>query len=340
MSTRLYLHPDCLAHDPGERHPESPSRLAAVLDGLGRARLPNVERVEAPRVDDGLLSRVHGAEHRARVQALSGGTHQLDPDTAVSPRSVEAALRAAGAVAQAVDDVWHGRARNGFALVRPPGHHAEPDQAMGFCLFNNVAVGAEAALRLGAQRVAVLDWDVHHGNGTQKAFFARRDVLFVSTHQHPHYPGTGAAWHVGEGEGEGYNVNVPLPGGQGDADFSAVFDAVVLPVLEAYAPDFLLVSAGFDAHVADPLGGLSLTERGFAAMTSAVKSLAERLCGGRVVLTLEGGYALQALSDSVRSCVEVLSGARTDDFPDGALAAGTEEALGATASAHHGRWSL
>ncbi|MFZ5470964.1 MAG: histone deacetylase, partial [Myxococcota bacterium] len=259
---------------------------------------------------------------------------QLDPDTAMSEKSYDTAVLAAGAAVQAVEEVLAGRASNAFALVRPPGHHAETARAMGFCLFNNVAIAAETARRVGAARVLVLDWDVHHGNGTQAAFWKRRDVMYLSSHQFPFYPGTGAPFEIGEGEGEGYTVNCALPGGQGDADYGCVFHELFIPVAEAYRPELVLVSAGFDAHRADPLGGMRVTERGFAAMCSAVKDLADRVCQGRLVLVLEGGYDLDALNDSVRACIEVLSGRRTESFPPGAAeparaaVAATWQALG------------
>ena len=204
---------------------------------------------------------------------------------------------------------------------------------MGFCLFNNVAVAAEAALAHGAKRVLVLDWDVHHGNGTQASFYSRRDVLFCSSHQYPFYPGSGAPDETGEGDGLGFTVNVALPGGQGDADYGAVFHVIFLPRAQQYRPDLVLVSAGFDPHRADPLGGMDVTERGFAAMCSAAKSLAQEVCGGKLVLLLEGGYDLDGLSQSVHACVEVLAGARTETFPSGAGRAAMQ-AIAATRAAH------
>ncbi|MBX7096962.1 MAG: histone deacetylase [Myxococcaceae bacterium] len=338
--TRLYVHPTFLLHDPGERHPESPSRLRAIHDLLAEKPVDRVELVAARPATAAELARAHAPGHLEALEALRGKHAQLDPDTAVSPHSLTAATLAAGAAVQAVDDVWHRRADNGFALVRPPGHHAERDQAMGFCLLNNVAVAAEAALALGAKKVAILDWDVHHGNGTQHTFLNRRDVLYVSTHQHPYYPGTGAPWHVGEGEGAGFNVNFALPGAQNDADYGAIFEAGVLRVLTDYRPDFILVSAGFDPHRADPLAGMQVTERGFAAMCSSVKQVAESVCQGRLALVLEGGYALEALADSVHACVEVLAGARTDDFPRTGVRPDTVAALQETAHAHAGRWGF
>jgi acetoin utilization deacetylase AcuC-like enzyme len=205
---------------------------------------------------------------------------------------------------------------------------------MGFCLFNNVAVAAEAVLAAGAQRVLVLDWDVHHGNGTQHHFFARRDVLFCSTHQFPFYPGTGAPTEVGTGEGAGFTVNVALPGGQGDAEYGAVFHELLLPLAQRYRPELVLVSAGFDPHRADPLGGMDVTERGFAAMCSAARALATEVCGGKLVLLLEGGYDLDGLAQSVHACVEVLAG-RRDEFPAGARA-GVRAAIDASRQALRG----
>ena len=316
--TRLVTDPAYLQHLAGPMHPESPGRLRAIHQVLQAAPIAGVQRAQPRRATREELLRVHEAAHVDRVLSLSGQDAQLDPDTAMSPGSTEAALLAAGAGAQLVLDVMRGEADNGFALVRPPGHHAVASHAMGFCLFNNVAIAAETALASGAQRVLVLDWDVHHGNGTQSSFYARRDVLFCSSHQFPFYPGSGAPTERGEGEGEGFTVNVALPGGQGDADYGAVFHEVFLPRALHYRPDLILVSAGFDAHRADPLGGMNVTERGFAAMCSAVKSLANEVCGGKLVLMLEGGYDLDGLAQSVHACVEVLAGARTEEFPNGA----------------------
>ncbi len=219
-----------------------------------------------------------------------------------------------------------GRARNAFALVRPPGHHAEPDHAMGFCLLNNAAIAAEAARRAGAARVLIVDWDVHHGNGTQDIFAARDDVLYMSVHQFPFYPGTGAAHEVGAGAGRGATVNCPLPGGQGDADYGAVFHDLFLPAARAFRPELVIVSAGFDAHARDPLADMRVSERGFAAMASLLAQLADETCGGRLALMLEGGYDLAALAASVRATLEVMTG-RREDFPAGPGAA-TLDAIG------------
>ncbi len=318
MTTRLVTDPAWLQHVAGPMHPESPGRLRAIHEVLQRAPIRGTEHGAPRPATRAELTRVHTAAHVDAVLALAGKSAQLDPDTAMSPGSADAAVLASGAAAQLALDVWRGEVSNGFALVRPPGHHAEAAHAMGFCLFNNVAVAAEAALAAGAQRVLVLDWDVHHGNGTQSHFFARRDVLFCSSHQFPFYPGSGAPQEIGTGEGAGFTVNVALPAGQGDAEYGAVFHDVFLPLAQRYRPELILVSAGFDPHRADPLGGMNVTERGFAAMCSSVRALAEEVCGGKLVLLLEGGYDLEGLSQSVHACAEVLAGQRRDEFPSGA----------------------
>jgi acetoin utilization deacetylase AcuC-like enzyme len=315
-----------LDHDPGAGHPESPARLDAVLADLGRAPVEGVT-IEAPRfATDAEIESVHPAEYRAALASLAGRRARLDADTTTSPGSWDAARLAAGAAVEAALATMSGRARNTFALVRPPGHHAEPAQAMGFCLLNNAAIAAEAALRAGAQRVLIVDWDVHHGNGTQDIFTMREDVLYMSVHQYPFYPGTGAAHEVGVGAGQGATVNCPLPGGQGDADYGAVFHDLFLPAARAFRPDLVIVSAGFDAHARDPLAEMRVTERGYAAMTSLLTQLADETCGGRIAMMLEGGYDLPALAASVRATLEGMTG-RRDDFGPGAPDAATVHAI-------------
>jgi acetoin utilization deacetylase AcuC-like enzyme len=314
--TLILTDPRFLAHEAGIDHPESPARLRAILGELERAPLEGVV-FEAPRpatADE--IDAVHDRAHREHLQSLAGRRTRLDPDTAVSEGSWEAAALAAGAAVGAVEAVWSGRVANAFALVRPPGHHAEAARAMGFCLLNNAAIAAESARRLGARRVLVLDWDVHHGNGTQHIFAARDDVMYMSAHQYPFYPGTGAASEIGTGAGRGFTVNCALPGGQNDADYGAAFHDLFLPAARAFAPDLVLVSAGFDPHERDPLADMRVTERGFAAMATAVMNLAREACGGKLVLLLEGGYDLAALAASTRACLEALGG-RREDFPRG-----------------------
>ena len=304
---RLYTHPACLQHDPGAGHPESPARLRAVLEGLDRDRFAALDRLEAPRASREALERVHEPAYVARIlaSAPAQGVVRLDEDTLMSPGSTEAALRAAGAVTTAVDAVLGGTAVRAFCAVRPPGHHATANQAMGFCLFNNVAVGAMHALAAhGLERVAIADFDVHHGNGTQDIFAGEPRVLFASSHQWPLYPGSGAAQETGVGN----LCNAPLPPGTGPQGFRQAWSEQLLPRLDAFAPQLLLVSAGFDAHRADPLAALQLGAEDYAWLTGQLVDLALRHADGRIVSTLEGGYDLPALAASAAAHVEALMG--------------------------------
>jgi acetoin utilization deacetylase AcuC-like enzyme len=264
-----------------------------------------LERVEAPRATREQIARVHPESHIARLEEIAPaeGFRRIDADTSMSPGSLEAAYRAAGAVVYAVDEVMAGRARNGFCAVRPPGHHAEPQTAMGFCLFNNIAIGTLHARKThGCERVAVVDFDVHHGNGTQAAFECDPSLLYISTHQWPLYPGTGRASE----QGLGNIYNRCLPPGAGSEEFRAVMSDAVIPALEQFRPDFIFISAGFDAHIADPLANLRLTEADFGWATAELVKAADRLCRGRVVSALEGGYDLEALAASARAHVRAL----------------------------------
>ncbi len=304
----LFSNRTMLDHDQGPHHPERPERLSAILEAFERHPLQNVVHRDPISIDQERLELVHDPDYVRSLIALTGRSTTLDADTRVSPGSIPAARLAAGAVADAVHAVMTGASTRAFALVRPPGHHAEHDRAMGFCLFNNVAVGAVQALQdEGAQRVLVVDWDVHHGNGTQHTFDDDEQVLVFNTHQWPLYPGTGSRDEVGRGNGRGFTVNVPLPGGCGDGDYAAVYNELLSPIAEQYLPDLILISAGYDAHRDDPLGNMRVTTAGFASLCGIVRSLADRLCGGRLVLTLEGGYHIQALAQSVRACAAVLS---------------------------------
>ncbi len=305
MATLLYTHDACLEHDPGSYHPENPERLRAVLEALRADEFRALEWREAPRADKAQIARAHPSQYIDAVLARvpKNGHVALDADTMMSPGSGEAALRAAGAVCAAVDAVMAGEAANAFCAVRPPGHHAEPTRAMGFCLFNNVAVGAfHARAAHGLNRVAVVDFDVHHGNGTQAMFEADGAMFYASTHQSPLYPGTGAR---GE-RGVGNIVNVPLPPMSGSAQFRQGLGEIILPALEEFMPDFVLVSAGFDAHRDDPLAMLAFTETDYAWATREIMRVADRCCGGRVVSTLEGGYNLSALAASAAAHVREL----------------------------------
>ncbi len=302
MTTVLLSHPSSALHDTGDGHPERPDRIRAVMDALAGEKFAALDRREAPRAGMADLDRVHPAGYVERLlEAVPAeGLARIDADTVVSAESGEAALRAAGAVIAAVDAVVAGEATNAFCAVRPPGHHAEPGRSMGFCLFNSVAVGAlHARAAHGLDKIAVVDFDVHHGNGTQAVFETDPGLLFASTHEYPLYPGTGAASETGLG-----NVfNVPLAAGSGAAEFRAGVEDRILPALRAFRPDLILVSAGFDAHARDPLASLRLVEDDYAWITRELCAVAGELCGGRLVATLEGGYDLEALAASVSAHV-------------------------------------
>ena len=329
-----------LAHDPGPAHPEQPARLRAVRDALTENPIPGARwGVPQPAMRDS-IERVHTAAHIDRIESLRGQSAFLDVDTAVSPGTVEAVYLGAGAAIDAVTAVVNGDAQRAFALVRPPGHHAEVDRAMGFCLFNNIAIAAaHARAELGCDRVLIVDWDVHHGNGTQQAFYGDPNVLFFSAHQHPLYPGTGASDEIGTGDGDGYTVNVPLPSGLGDADYAAVFRQVLVPIADSFAPDLLLVSAGFDAHRNDPLGSMAMTEAGFAFLCAMVRDIADRHANGRVALILEGGYDAAALASSVRECIEVLTGSSSQQ-PNGRCDPRSDAIIDLTRAVHGRFWPL
>jgi acetoin utilization deacetylase AcuC-like enzyme len=305
----LLVHTDrFVEHQTPPGHPERPER-AEVMDVVAdKWRARGIDVVAPRAATREQLLRVHDSEHLRRISETTGRAVRLDPDTFTSPESHEIALLAAGAAVDAVERVMSGSHHAALALVRPPGHHAERDRAMGFCLFNNVAVAAAHARAGGAARVAIVDYDVHHGNGTQHIFEADPDVLYVSTHQFPYYPGTGAAGEVGVAAGRGFTVNLPLEVGAVDEDYQTVFAAVVTPVLKEFAPDLLIVSAGFDAHERDPLGGMRLSTEAFAAMTMELRVVAEECCGGRIALVTEGGYDLHALAASLDAVAEVLNG--------------------------------
>jgi len=303
MSVALFTHPDMLAHRPGVGHPESPERLQAVLDALDAADL-GLDRHAATEAAVADLERLHPADHVARLLAAApdSGLRQLDADTVLSPGSVRAARLAAGAVIDAVRAVARGETARAFAAVRPPGHHAEPGTAMGFCLFSNVAVAARVAQSEGMARVAVIDFDVHHGNGTQAAFEADDSLFLGSIHQSPLYPGTGAASETGVGN----IVNVPVPPHAAREAWRGAFAGGLMPALEAFRPDLILISAGFDAHRRDPLAHQSLEAEDFAWATRAVLEVARSRCGGKVVSSLEGGYDLEGLGRSAVAHVQAL----------------------------------
>ncbi|MDW5594138.1 histone deacetylase [Conexibacter stalactiti] len=308
MAPAVYLsHPSSLLHDTGP-HPERADRITAIEHELARHDWFGMERVEAPRVAEETLAAVHPVRYiRAIDELCASGGGAIDADTVVVEASYEAALRAAGGAVRLVDLLLSGEARTGFSALRPPGHHAEAARAMGFCLFDNVAVAAQHALDAhGLERVLVVDWDVHHGNGTNDIFHATDRVLFVSLHQAPLYPGTGPAGDVGSGAGTGYTVNVPLQAGGGDALYASLLEHAVAPLARTYAPQLILVSAGFDAHRDDPLAGMALSEAGFAAMTGTLRRLGAEL-GVPLGGVLEGGYALGALAASTAATLAALT---------------------------------
>jgi acetoin utilization deacetylase AcuC-like enzyme len=302
----------------GGYHPERPERLVAARAGVRHAAVA-WKPVPAREATEEELGRVHEPRYLEELELLRGHSGFLDADTYYSARSVEAAKRAAGGVVAMVDGMLDTDVKKGVALVRPPGHHARPGMAMGFCLLNSVAVAAAHARARGLSRVLVVDWDVHHGNGTQEMFWRRPDVLYMSTHQFPFYPGTGALDEVGEGDGHGFTVNVPLAAGGGDGVYRAAFERVLLPVAEEYAPELVLVSAGFDASLRDPLANMRVGAEAFGWMAASLAKVAEKSAEGRIAMVLEGGYDLVALEAGLTKAIEGLvlgQSFETDRAPD------------------------
>lgn len=308
--TGFVFHQDYLAHDMGPGHPESPGRLQAIRAHLQETgimdRLVHIEAVPA---SDEWIMKVHTEQYlqTLKTSAPQTGRLSLDPDTSMSPGSLSAALLAAGGLLQAVDSIMAGQIASAFCAVRPPGHHAEADHAMGFCLLNNVAIAARyIQQRHGLKRILIVDWDVHHGNGTQHAFYEDPSVFFFSTHQFPFYPGTGRGTESGAGVGEGTTLNVPMSPGNGDEEYREVFQRILVPAADAFKPEFVIISAGFDAHRDDPLASMSLTEEGYKDLTQIIVDIATRHCQGRILSSLEGGYHLHGLSRSVEQHLTVL----------------------------------
>lgn len=299
MTITIYSHPDCLGHNPGTGHPECPERLQGILSSLEEASFrDSLQFREAPLGTDEQVLLAHESFHVDRVRKIapSEGEASLDPDTHMSPGSLNAALRAVGATCQGIDALMSGETEKVFCATRPPGHHATPDHAMGFCIFNQVAIAAlYAQQKFDLERVAIVDFDVHHGNGTQDIMNGRNGMFYISTHQSPLYPGTGMA-----SENRDHNIfNVPLPGGTGHGTYLNVFEESVVPALEAYKPQLLLVSAGFDAHQADPLAGMALTDETYRWLGNRLNTIADTWCDGKLLATLEGGYNLGVLPGSV-----------------------------------------
>ena len=306
----LVSHPAFLEHDMGSHHPESPERLRAILSQLeSTGIMSKLTRVDPRKAEKKWIKRIHAPAYVQRIddKTPSSGYASIDPDTLMSPGSLEAAYLAAGGAMAAVDAIMDNQVDQVFCAVRPPGHHAEANRAMGFCLFNNVAIAARYIQeRHGLQRVLIIDWDVHHGNGTQHAFEEDPSIIFFSTHQYPHYPGTGAENERGQGKGEGTTINVPMYSGQGDEVYREVFQKVLVPVADAFKPEFVLISAGFDAHEDDPLASMAITTKGYGELTRIVSDIANIHCHGRIVACLEGGYNLQALAASVEQHILAL----------------------------------
>jgi len=325
--TGVVVDAGCLAHDMDRHHPETPKRLQVLLDLLASSDMASLKpaMLDGRRATQDEVGRVHTEPYFRRIMGTQGRTVVLDMDTTACPRTFDAAMLAAGCSITATEAVVSGEVSNAFALVRPPGHHAESDRAMGFCIFNNVAIAAKHAREeLGVERVAIVDFDVHHGNGTQRTFWEDPTVLYVSTHQYPYFPGTGSVMEVGGGAGRGFTFNVPLAAGHGDAEYDAIYGGLVSRVLDQFRPQLILVSAGFDAFVGDPLASMDVTAEGFGRIATHIKAAADRLCNGRVVMVLEGGYSLTGLRDGVMAClaamnrqVKVKPPAPVDDLPLG-----------------------
>ena len=306
--TGLVYHEDYLKHDTGV-HPECAERLVSIMQKLESAGITEeLNRITPSKATKEQIGYVHRDAYIMKVEALCArGGGMLDPDTPICPASGEIALLSAGGMLKAVDAVMVDEMRQIFALIRPPGHHAIPNAGMGFCIFNNIAIAAEHLKRkYGIKRILIVDWDVHHGNGTQETFFDDPSVLYYSMHQYPHYPGTGWIDEVGKGEGEGFTVNVPLQAGTTDTGYLYVLENILVPIAMDFKPEFVLVSAGFDAHINDPLASMNVTSSGFGLFAEMIKGIAEKSCDGKMVIALEGGYNLNALAESVLAVFESL----------------------------------
>jgi len=313
MTTGIVKDMRYLAHDMGADHVESPRRLEAIYNMIEREIDFPLTLVEPRFATDEEIGYVHHPAYVQFIKQTAGRDRvYLDPDTSTSARSYETALLAAGGLLKAADLIMEGKIQNGFALVRPPGHHAESDHPKGFCIFNNVAIAAEYLVRkYGLKRILIADWDLHHGNGTQNAFYSRNDVLFFSTHQFPYYPGSGYWDEIGKEAGDGFTVNVPLSPGKTDEDYLFIYKNILGPIAAAYKPEFILVSAGFDIYAGDPLGGMLVTGEGFGALAAALLSMAGDQAQGRILFTLEGGYNLEGLADGVHEVLSQLAAKKT-----------------------------
>ncbi|MCJ7508342.1 MAG: histone deacetylase [candidate division Zixibacteria bacterium] len=310
MSTGLVYHPDYLLHDTGAGHPESKERLTSLMQHLEKTGLLSQLKLIQPNSNSSLewVKKVHSPDYVDLVkQTCEKGNGMLDPDTVVSKDSFNVALLAVEGVLNGVEEVMGSNLKNVFCAIRPPGHHAEKERGMGFCIFNNVAIAAQYLLeKHKLNRILIVDWDAHHGNGTQNIFYSDPRVYYFSIHQFPYYPGTGKESEEGENKGKGFTFNMPMAAGSGDLEYIEVFENILSPLALKFSPEFILISAGFDAHQDDPLTGLKVSTKGFKKMTQVTKKLADSCCQGRIVSVLEGGYHLKSLCDSVETHLRVL----------------------------------
>lgn len=342
MKTGIVKDKQYMEHNMGAFHVESPQRIEAIYQMVEKDISFSYEEIKPRPALEEEVEMVHAPSYVKSIKETSGKDRViLDPDTSTSSRSFEVALLAAGGLLEAIDLVMEGKIQNGFALVRPPGHHAEASRAMGFCIFNNVAIGAEYLLKKHKlKKILIVDWDLHHGNGTQHSFYERCDVLYFSTHQFPHYPGTGYWDEIGVKNGEGFTVNIPLAAGKGDSDYLHIYRNILSPIAASYKPEFILVSAGFDIYLGDPLGGMQVSEKGFGALTAELMSLARDLCQDRLLFTLEGGYDLNGLSQGVKHVLFHLEGEGKPLDLEAEISSAVQKELAPAFQIHKNYWKI